>query len=132
MQKYRCSLLGHYCRLLVQTHSRRERGFGYGREFRNRDFPIFDDVMSTYSEHGEMSSDNGSKNIASRPVYTHEHLRLDGRAVTHNRYMENCSLEASFDTDSCTHAESLRSMSIDHISQALTEDATILMKLHGD
>ncbi|CCI10169.1 unnamed protein product [Albugo candida] len=130
MEKYRCSLLGRaladcLCDLIVG----KKEDLGMDESFGTEIFSIFDDVMSNYFEHGEMSSDNDSKKIASRPVYTHEHLSLVGRAVTHNRYMEDWSLEASFNTDS---SESSRSMSLDHIPQALTEDATILIKLHGE
>ncbi|CCI10165.1 unnamed protein product [Albugo candida] len=95
MEKYRCSVLGRALADCVQLHSRREESLGMDESFGTEIFSIFDDVMSTYFEHGEMSSDNGGGNIASTPVHAHDHLHLAGRFVTPNRYMEDWSLEAS-------------------------------------
>lgn len=78
MEKYRCSLLGraladYLCDLIVDN----KEDLGMEESSGTEIFFKFDGVMSTYFEHKkEVSSDYGTKNIASRPVDTHEHLRL--------------------------------------------------------
>lgn len=82
-KKYRCSLLGRALADCLRDLIGDEKdGLGIDKSFGKEIFSVFGDVMSTYFEHEEVSSDNGSKNIASRPVHTHEHLHLVVRAVT--------------------------------------------------
>lgn len=62
----------YLCDLIVDNKEDLDMEESSGTEI----FFIFDGVMSTYFEHKEVPSDYGTKNIASRPVDTHEHLRL--------------------------------------------------------
>nr|CCA22768.1 AlNc14C167G7911 [Albugo laibachii Nc14] len=134
MEKYRCSLLGRaladsLCDLIGDENEK----LGMEETFGTEIFAIFDSVMSTYFERTETSSSNDDKTVTVHPFYTHEHMDLLGRAVSHNRYMENWSLEASLEKDSYAgmHAEIPFSMALDHLPQALSKKSTALVKLHG-
>lgn len=72
------ALADYFCELIVDN----KEDLGMDESSETEIFFIFDGVMSTYFEHKEVSSDYGTKNIASRPVHTHEHLHLVVRAVT--------------------------------------------------